>query len=131
MGSISKDQEAYNLLKKGLTAATERSKAVASNIANINTKGYKREYVTFEESLKNNIENLDLKTTDDKHIKLQGDYGDIKMNRDNSSSMREDGNNVDIDNEKVNQAANTLMYNALVSQANSRLTSEKYVINGK
>jgi flagellar basal-body rod protein FlgB len=131
VGSISKDQEVYNLLKKGLSASTERSRAIASNIANINTKGYKREYVTFEESLKNNVENLDLKTTDDKHIKLQGDYGDIETKTDNSSSMRDDGNNVDIDNEKTNQAANTLMYMALINQINSRLTSEKNVINGK
>ncbi len=131
MGSISKDQEVYNLIKKGLTASTERSKAIGSNIANVNTKGYKRKYVTFEESLENNMENIELKTTDDKHIKLQGNYGEIKTNTDNSTSMREDGNNVDIENEKTNQAANALMYMALIGQANSRLTSEKYVINGR
>ncbi len=131
IGDMSKDQQVYDLLKKGLNASSERSKAIATNISNINTKGYKRKYVTFEEALKNNMENLELKTTEERHIKLQGDYGEIKMNTDNSSSMRQDGNNVDIDNEIVNQAANTLMYNALISQANSRLTSEKYVVNGR
>jgi flagellar basal-body rod protein FlgB len=44
--------------------------------------------------------------------------------------MRADGNNVDLDVEKVNQAANTLMYNALVTQANSKLSASKYVITG-
>ncbi|NMM61459.1 flagellar basal body rod protein FlgB [Clostridium sp. P21] len=131
ISSLSKDQEVYSLIKKGLDASTERSRATADNIANINTKGYKRKYVTFEESLKSNLDDLDLKTTDNKHIKLQGNYGEIKTNVDNSTSMNQDGNNVDIENEKANQAANTLMYMALLNQANSRLTSEKYVISGK
>lgn len=131
IGNISKDQEVYNLIKKGLDASTERSKAIGNNIANINTKGYKRKYVTFEESLQSNMDDLGLKTTDNKHIKLQGNYGEINTKTDNSTSMNEDGNNVDIENEKTNQAANTLMYMALLNQVNSRLTSEKYVISGK
>lgn len=131
MEITSNDQQVYELIKKGLTAATERSNAIASNISNINTKGYKRKYVTFEENLKNSEDNLELKITDDKHIQDQAPYGSIETKTDDSTSMNTDGNNVDIENEKVNQAANTLMYNALISQANSRLTAERYVINGK
>lgn len=129
--NLSKDQLVYNLLKKGLDASSLRSRAISNNIANINTKGYKRQYVSFEESLKENIDNVSLKTEDDKHIQHGTEYGEIKTGTDNSSSMREDGNNVDMDNEMVNQAANTLMYNALVTQANSRLSMERYVINGR
>ena len=33
---------------------------------------------------------------------------DISIEQDKSTSMRSDGNNVDLDIEKVNQAANTL-----------------------
>lgn len=128
---MSKDKITYNLLKKGLDAASTRGKVIANNIGNINTKGYKRQYVTFEESLKESAENLELKTTNDKHIKINSEYGEIKTETDTTSSMRTDGNNVDIDNETVNQAANTLMYNALISQMNSRLSLEKYIINGK
>lgn len=131
IGIMSKDQQVYDLIKKGLSASTERSKAIGNNIANIDTKGYKRKYVTFEETLQNSADNLDLKTTDEKHIKLQGQYGEIETKTDNSTSMNTDGNNVDIESEKVNQAANTMMYNALISQANSRLVSERYVINGR
>jgi flagellar basal-body rod protein FlgB len=129
--NLSKDQLVYNLLKKGLDASSLRSKAISNNIANINTKGYKRQYVSFEESLKKNMDNLNLKTEDDKHIQDGSEYGEVKTETDSSSSMREDGNNVDVDNEMVNQSANTLMYNALVTQANSRLTMERYVINGR
>lgn len=129
--NLSKDQLTYNLLKKGLDASSLRSKAISNNIANINTKGYKREYVSFEESLKENMDNFNLKAEDDKHIQDGSEYGEVKTATDNSSSMREDGNNVDPENEMANEAANTLMYNALITQANSRLTMERYVITGR
>ena len=56
--------------------------------------------------------------------------GNITVVQDKSSSMKEDGNNVDLDVEKVEQAANTLKYNALITQANTRLSNTKYVISG-
>ena len=42
--------------------------------------------------------------------------------------MRNDGNNVDLEVEKVNQAANTLKYNALISNINTRFNDLKTVI---
>lgn len=39
--------------------------------------------------------------------------------------------NVNIEIEKVNQAANTLMYYSLISQINNRLSTKRYVINGR
>jgi flagellar basal-body rod protein FlgB len=45
--------------------------------------------------------------------------------------MREDGNNVELENEKVNQAATTLEYNALVSLTNIKLAMTKSVISGR
>ncbi|SKA72699.1 flagellar basal-body rod protein FlgB [Clostridium sp. USBA 49] len=129
MNELSKSQYVYELLKKSLDASSLRSKVIANNIANINTKGYKRYNVSFEESLKNSVDNLNLKTTDKKHINDGKSLGNIKIEQDTSRSMREDGNNVDIDNEMTNQAANSLMYNALISQVNSRIALERYVIN--
>lgn len=129
ISNMSKSGYTYNILKKGLDAASERSTVIADNIANINTKGYKRKYVTFEETLKNSSNDLEMKTTDDKHMKINGDAGDIQVKQDNSN-LNEDGNNVDIDNEMVNLASNNLMYNAMISQINSRISMTKEVING-
>jgi flagellar basal-body rod protein FlgB len=125
-----KDMQVYNLVKKGLDATSTRSKVIANNIANINTKGYKKFYVSFEENLKKTTGEVEMKTTDRKHINKGLDSSEVRIKQDKSSSMREDGNNVDIDNEMANQAANTLMYNALISQANSRISSIRYVITG-
>jgi flagellar basal-body rod protein FlgB len=128
---LPKDELVYNLLQKGLDASQARSEATADNMANINTKGYKRKYVTFEESLKKSVDDLELKTDDEKHIKVNSEYGSVNIKTDDSTSMNEDGNNVDIDNEMVNQSANALMYNALVTQVNNKLSMRRYVIDGK
>ena len=124
------NNQTYNLIKQGLKASTLRGEVIANNVANINTKGYKRSYVTFEENLKNANENIELKQTKVKHIKDSNSQGSMSIEKDNSTSMRTDGNNVDLDLEKVNQAANTLMYNALVDQANGKLSSIKSIISG-
>lgn len=131
ISQLPNDELVYTLLQKGLDASQARSSATAENISNINTRGYKRKYVTFEENLKKSMDDLELKTDDEKHMKIDSDYGSVELETDNSTSMREDGNNVDIDNEMVNQSANALMYNALVTQINSRLAMKRYVIDGR
>lgn len=118
------------LLKSGLDASALRGKVIANNMSNINTEDFKRSYVSFEENLKSEIDKFSLKKTNDKHLNgtLSDSLVDIKV--DNSTSMRIDGNNVDLDLEKVDQAANSLMYNALITQANSKLNMTKSVISG-
>ena len=125
------NNQTYNLIKQGLKASTLRGEAIANNVANINTKGYKKSYVTFEENLKSEKENIVLKQTNSLHIKDDNASGSISIKQDESTSMRTDGNNVDLDLEKVNQAANTLMYNALITQANGKLNSMKDIISGR
>ncbi|WP_278321700.1 flagellar basal body rod protein FlgB [Clostridium massiliamazoniense] len=117
----------YELIKRALDASDLRGKAIANNIANINTKGYKRINVTFEETLSNVT--ADFRTKGNTKVS-KNEIGSISLKRDNSTSMRADGNNVDLEVEKTNQAANTLMYNALVSKANGKLSMQKYVISG-
>ena len=119
----------YSFIKQGLDASSLRSKVIANNISNINTAGYKKFKVAFEENLKSDGK-LDVNKTRNKHMDINNSQSTISVVKDESSSMREDGNNVDLDLEKVNQAANTLMYNALITQANNKLSQSNYVISG-
>ncbi|ACD51632.1 flagellar basal body rod protein FlgB [Clostridium botulinum] len=126
-----KSYDTYSLLKDGLKASNARSKAIANNMANINTKGYKKFNVIFEENLKNNsnTKDLSLKTTNSRHLRGNNDLnGDIEVVREESTSMRTDDNNVDLELEKVNQAANTLKYNALITKLNGKFNNLKTVI---
>ena len=128
--SLIPKNENYDTVKKALDAASLRGKTIANNMTNLNTKGYKRRAVKFEETLNENFDGFKLKVTNEKHMDGGQAPGEIQVVEDKSSSMREDGNNVDIDNEKVNQAANTLMFNTLVTQANNKLSNLRYVITG-
>ena len=128
---LGNDGSTYNLIKEGIAASNARTKAISNNMANINTANYKRFNVVFEENINGTAETkLALNTTNSKHIKDSDTDGNITVEKDESTSMRTDGNNVDLDVEKVNQAANTLKYNALVQQANGKLSTMKYVISG-
>ncbi|HBI92854.1 MAG: flagellar basal body protein [Terrisporobacter othiniensis] len=106
--------EIYSLMKMGLDATELRSKVIANNIANINTVGYERKYVDFEDTLTDKLEDAK-----------------IEVKTEKNASMREDGNNVDLENEKVNQAASTLQYNALVSLTNTKIAMTKSIISGR
>lgn len=131
IGAIRHEYTAYDLIKEGIKASTLRGKAISNNIANINTKGYKRFNVVFEENIKgSNSKGLSLKKTNINHFSEDKISGNIRVERDRSTSMKSDGNNVDLDIEKVNQAANTLKYNALIQQANGKLNNIKYIVSG-
>lgn len=121
----------YGLLKKDIDASSLRGKVIANNIANLNTKGYKKRTVSFEETLNSKMGDISLKTTDIKHIGSDNQPGTISVKEDNSSSITNDGNNVDVDLEMVNMTSNNMLYESLISQLNSRMQMTKYVVNGR
>jgi len=99
------------IIHKALDAAWTRNEVIAQNIANVDTPGYKRKTVSFEEQLRQAMDKKDFKKGDVDKI-------DIRVTVDNKSlSMRLDGNNVDIDNEMAQLAKNTIKYDALVQLA--------------
>lgn len=125
------NDKTYDLLKNGIKASNVRAKAIANNMANINTKNYKRFNVVYEENLKKAEEGSDfkLKRTNPAHFASDDlKVDNISIEQDKTNSMRTDGNNVDLDVEKVNQAANTLKYNALIARINGRFNSLKSVM---
>lgn len=125
---IDSDTYTYNLIKRGLDAASIRGQVISNNMANINTANYKKSNVSFEDSLKDATGEME----QDGYVQDDSNsLGTITVQKDNSTSMRSDGNNVDLDVEKVNQAANTMMYNALVTEANNRLNITKSIISGR
>ena len=126
---IGADSNSYNLLKKGIKATTLRGETIANNIANVNTKNYKKFSVIFEDNLKSDSKDtISLNTNNNKHISATSNAGQISIKKDTSTSMRTDGNNVDLEVEKSNQAANTLKYQALVQLASTRISNTSYVI---
>lgn len=108
----------YDLLKNSLNVSSVRRDVISNNLANIDTKNFKRYDVKFEEYLNSSVKHTPFKITNRKHLSIDNDY--YRVVQDTGTSMRSDGNNVDLDIEKANQAANTLMYNALISAINNK-----------
>ena len=120
----------YELVKKGLDVASLRQKAISSNIANANTPNYKVNKVEFEKYLTEAAEGILLKKTHERHIGIRG-LKDIvpEIKKRETTSLNANGNNVDIDLEMTELAANEIYYSILVQQLNSKLSSLNYVIN--
>ena len=117
-----------NVLDKAADASWMRQEAISNNIANVNTPGYKRQDVAFEDSLQEAISNSRYRSTDEKVANLSKADLRIRSYTDSSGfSYRLDGNNVDIDTENAALARNQLKYNALVDSINHEYSMIKAV----
>lgn len=109
-----------NLREKALDAAWLRNEVIAQNIANVDTPGYKRKNVSFEEYLDQALDDGGFKgnVTDSRHFQIgAGDAENvpIRVTSDFSNlSTRLDGNNVDIEKEMADSAKNDIRYNTLI-----------------
>lgn len=117
-------------LKKGLDAGALRQRVAANNIANLNTPFFKKSTVSFEGLLKKAMGRapVEMVTSHPAHIGrtplLAELKPEVKLNR--ATSMRQDGNNVDIDEEMTGLAANSIQY-----QAVARVLGERYSVLGQ
>ncbi len=105
-----------NVLDKAADASWMRNEAIANNIANATTPGYKRQDVAFEAELKKALGQDDCKSMDEKVADLKKTSLNPIPYVDNAGfSYRLDGNNVDIENENVMLAENQLKYQGLMN----------------
>lgn len=120
-----------NVLGKAADGAWARNEAIANNIANVDTPGYKRQDVSFETELQHALKasrykSLDEKVSDvNKHLKRLEPraYTDIP-----NWSYRMDKNNVDIDTENVELASNQIKYNGIANSIDSEFRNLRAVI---
>ena len=101
------------VLEKCLDTAAMRHKVIANNIANVETPGFKRSEVFFEESLRQVLESVEGGSLKRRIRELEP-----TANVDLTSSCRPNGNNVSIDREMADLAKNSLRYEAAVQILN-------------
>lgn len=103
-----------NVLDKAADAAWLRNDAIANNIANVDTPGYKRQDVNFEEQLRKAMKDSRYTSVDEKVSKINLKRLNPTTYKDHAGfSYRLDGNNVDIDTENVELASNQIRYQGL------------------
>lgn len=129
------DNPILTVLEKGLDASSLRQKVLSDNVANVDTPNFKRSDVDFQqvlgEALGADGPNLPLKATAPQHIQGVGGTGQSGVVTDASTTLRNDGNNVDIDREMANVAENGLYYNSVTQAITSQLGLLRMVIQGK
>lgn len=127
--SISNDRT-LQILEKGLNALSARQTAISNNIANVETPNYKAVDVAFENSLRqalsSNGSTLTVQRTDEDHLRpmsMAGEVEDVdsQMFRRTGTSMRLDGNNVDVETEMVRLAETALRYQSFTTLASRKL----------
>ena len=119
-----------------MTAATIRQEIIANNIANVNTPNYRKSVVNFEDMLAREIYGeepdgkLKMVRTHDRHLPVAPlDYhAEPTIVQDNTTIMRVDDNNVDIDIEMATLAKNQLYYNTLATELSGHITRLKNAI---
>ena len=126
----------FNYLPRAMTAANIRQEIIANNIANVNTPNFRKSTVEFEELLAREIygeeddRKLKLERTHDKHLPFVPleFRAEPTINQDNSTIMRVDDNNVDIDIEMATLAKNQIYYNALVTEFGGHVSKLKAAV---
>lgn len=134
LGSLSE-----RALERAIDAATLRHETISENLANIDTPGYKRGEVRFEETLAQVIGDLDapggvrLARTQPGHLAAGGvqslDRVLPEKYRVTDTTGRVDGNNVDVDSEMTKLAQNSLLYNSLMQVLGKRISMVRSAIN--
>ncbi|SKB90122.1 flagellar basal-body rod protein FlgB [Lachnospiraceae bacterium] len=117
-----------NVLDRAADASYLRNKAIANNMANINTPGYKRQDVSFASNLEKALRHSKYRSLDQKvgSVRLDHLKGTVFTDHENYS-YRLDGNNVDIDTESAHLASNTILYNGLTQSINAEFNNLKAV----
>lgn len=123
------------MLEKKLDAAALRQKVIANNLANVDTPGFKKSNVEFEDILRQaqNKDSLRLRTTDSRHIdfSINIQAAQARVVIDNSTTLRNDGNNVDIDSEMTALAKNAIDYQAISQILGNKYSGRKKLVSGK
>jgi flagellar basal-body rod protein FlgB len=98
---------------KALDACGLRHRAIANNIANVETPGFTRSDVSFETQLKDVLLGQDDEKVMDRLEQIQPE-----TQLDSVTPAGPDGNNVSVDREMADLVKNSLEYEALVQLAN-------------
>lgn len=118
-------------LSQALDGASLRQKVLSHNVANANTPGFKRSDVNFKQQLSQAGRKIPLVTTDRNHragVPSNTHTAAFGVVQDNSTAMRNDGNNVDVEREMVLVMENQLYYQSIADKLSRNLGRLRSVI---
>ncbi len=115
-----------NVLDKAADASYMRNEVLANNIANVDTPGYKRSDVDFQSVLAAELGRTKYTPLDRKIKNVDLSKLVVSPYKDHANfSYRLDDNNVDIDIENVELAANQITYQGLIQSMGEEFSRMK------
>lgn len=120
-----------SMLEHGLNFSSTKGKAIAQNIANIDTPNYKAKTVSFKQTLQDaQQQSISAYRTNSLHFAFSSKVSQPGVSSYANFQYRQDGNGVDMDKEQADLAANQIYYNALVDRLNGKFGTLQNVIKG-
>ena len=108
--------------EKTLDSLWMRQNLTMNNIANVDTPGFKSQYMTFENELARKIQSaLSVKKTSMKNVARGIENMRPSVHTTLNESTRLDENNVDMDQEQIDLVRTTFEYQALVNSVSNDL----------
>ncbi len=120
-----------NILDKAADASWMRENVITNNIANIDTPGYKRQYVDFESVLQKALGKTKYSSLDKKVRELNQDLGKLTTTSYTDAanySYRLDRNNVDENTENAELASESLRYQLLTTAITNNFSRMQTVL---
>lgn len=119
-------------LQRALDGVWQRQKAIANNIANYETPGFKAAKVSFEASLEKELKKSKGLSTRLQETGRQLEAiknSSIQFEVDSATSERLDGNNVNLETENIDMAKTQLQYQYLTRGMSDMFSRLRYAIS--
>jgi flagellar basal-body rod protein FlgB len=119
---------ADSYLRAAMGGLAARQRAIANNVANIDTPNFKASEVRFEDTLKSALSRGRNSTSPDQSALNQSAR---RTTLSDATSSRGDGNNVDIEREMEKLSETNLTFSAMTQVMSSRLSILRSVVSGR
>ena len=114
----------FPYIERMLDLTSKREQLLTSNIANLDTPGYRSLDVQFSDALSSQVE---MASTNAAHLAGPLDTGSMRM-LEAEGKLKPNGNNVDLESQMTDLTKNGLQYVTLIQYLNSKLKTLKTAI---
>ena len=111
-----------SMLSRLMDATSIRTRVIAHNLANVNTPGFTRSKVVFEEEFSNALQRGDKAQARDVRPEVTLDKG---------GDVKPDGNNVHMEKEMAERVKTTILYNIVEKIISGRIKGLRTAIQGR
>ena len=128
----------FKIMQTNLDVLTQRMNIIGQNITNVNTPHYKAKKLEYENLFAEKL--AEINNSYAKQLRYSGEAGRQRLQRyfdnvkpvvvtDNTTEMRVDGNNVDIDHESLQMARIQIQYNFMIRKITDEYNLLRHAIS--